>query len=383
MCNAWNHWAGCTCGFGGEGHLGGGYGGGYGGGHGGGTGTGSQFPIYFSYGDSMLGLAAELGYSVVFPTICRYCGEPIFLFASPDGSFAIFDSLGIPWPKHECWGVQRDTSNYTSLSLVCSSQYRLPVPKSASVISRKTGTVRGVVVSRKELLKPDCLVKYSIFDGTNVFEIFSVKNLDIGKFIEGDLEIVSEKAVLREPHFLSEDSQTKSNLSRRARVASKALRRSDIWDLQFVVDRLRSTDPNVCRFLEATLEALASSFPITGILLLSQAIAITSDAWSRQDRTRYLKLLLTLIDESRLHTAVPALRRSLAGRFRHSLDDETSNYLSELATIGELKLKNESISTRHSVFDNQWKKESKYSEIISGTSGIDLAEIMSGFRTAL
>ena len=88
MCNAHNHSDYCTCGFGGEGHLGGG-GGGWG------SSTLSSMSqsfestkIYYSYGSSLRDLAQELGYSVIFPTCCRYCEALIYLFANPDGGFA-------------------------------------------------------------------------------------------------------------------------------------------------------------------------------------------------------------------------------------------------------------------------------------------------------
>src|SRR6266536_3317788 len=106
MCNGNNHDPGCMCGFGGEGHLGGGHG----------NSSCTTSPGYIpgervDFGESsfrmsrMAELAVELGYSVVFPVHCRYCGMPVYLFASPDGGFVVFDELGPPWPKHRCMGL--------------------------------------------------------------------------------------------------------------------------------------------------------------------------------------------------------------------------------------------------------------------------------------
>ncbi len=83
MCNAWNHPGGCTCGWGGEGHLGGGY--------------GTAGPG-FSLGN--LRVHYE---SFVNPNArCPVCGDPVFFYQSPYGGRVFFDELGIPWPKHPC-----------------------------------------------------------------------------------------------------------------------------------------------------------------------------------------------------------------------------------------------------------------------------------------
>jgi hypothetical protein len=37
-----------------------------------------------------------------YPARCRYCGAKIFIFSCNCGSTVIFDSLGWPWPIHDC-----------------------------------------------------------------------------------------------------------------------------------------------------------------------------------------------------------------------------------------------------------------------------------------
>jgi hypothetical protein len=76
---------------------------------------GAQPTVYYSYHIGMCQRAAELGHSLLFPAICRYCGEQIYLFATPEGGFAIFDDVGGDWPKHECWGVDQSTTRYTDI----------------------------------------------------------------------------------------------------------------------------------------------------------------------------------------------------------------------------------------------------------------------------
>lgn len=91
MCNAWNHPPDCTCGWGGDGHLGrspGGFGAGAG-------------------GSGVLPGAAS-AYRIRYQTYtvpnasCPVCGASVFFYQSPSGGRVFFDELGPPWPKHPC-----------------------------------------------------------------------------------------------------------------------------------------------------------------------------------------------------------------------------------------------------------------------------------------
>jgi hypothetical protein len=99
MCNAWNHSPECGCGFGGDGHLGGGNGG-----YRGyatlwlhaATGQFAPFP------SCIRTLAQRYRQTITLPTHCRFCGADVYVYANEFGSFVIFDELGQPWPKHNC-----------------------------------------------------------------------------------------------------------------------------------------------------------------------------------------------------------------------------------------------------------------------------------------
>lgn len=79
MCNASNHPTGCTCGWGGDGHLGGGsYGGSARSTWGGGSGLDSP------------------------NALCPKCSAEVYFIRPQNGGAVWFDELGPPWPKHPC-----------------------------------------------------------------------------------------------------------------------------------------------------------------------------------------------------------------------------------------------------------------------------------------
>ena len=43
--------------------------------------------------------------SWTFPVDCWTCNQPIFIFQCTCGSTVLFDSLGVPWPRHHCGGI--------------------------------------------------------------------------------------------------------------------------------------------------------------------------------------------------------------------------------------------------------------------------------------
>lgn len=97
MCNAWNHAPGCTCGFGGEGHLGRSPGN-----------FGLNRYSYHSRLESPTRVASswkltELGHHLTFETQCWWCDAWVFFHTNGNGDCVLFDELGPPWLVHECW----------------------------------------------------------------------------------------------------------------------------------------------------------------------------------------------------------------------------------------------------------------------------------------
>ncbi len=114
MCNAWNHSDDCTCGFGGEGHLGSG---------------GWSRPVedVAPRGWSTGHARCELGEALTHPLSCPICGEDIFFHTNGYGDVVFFDSLGWPWPKHACLSSRAgvlQASTSTSLRAIADLRVR-------------------------------------------------------------------------------------------------------------------------------------------------------------------------------------------------------------------------------------------------------------------
>lgn len=107
MCNAWNHPPGCTCGWGGEGHLGGG------GGWSGGYTTPTTEP--FSYCDGAITSYRYESSDFCRQTRCPKCGADVFFLRHNEGSVWV-DELGWPWPKHGCFDDSGSATGYRFIS---------------------------------------------------------------------------------------------------------------------------------------------------------------------------------------------------------------------------------------------------------------------------
>jgi hypothetical protein len=118
MCNAYNHSASCTCGWGEIGSTG----------HGVGARhsniqrkSGYTFYSDSSYYDSLV--RENLGNSVTYKTTCWYCGEEVFFHTNGYGDCVLFDQLGHPWEIHHCWKNYCLYSHNTSSIMMPSFQF--------------------------------------------------------------------------------------------------------------------------------------------------------------------------------------------------------------------------------------------------------------------
>ena len=136
MCNAWNHPDDCTCGFGGEGHLGRG-----GGGFGGGWWRFHRQPpeVDWAWRDSYAA-----------PTTCPRCGERVY-FVRHNGGCVWLDELGWPWPKHECFDDRPEPRWSADLRRLM-DQRRRPVVEGTPDSER---SVTGIVIEARRLKGQD------------------------------------------------------------------------------------------------------------------------------------------------------------------------------------------------------------------------------------
>lgn len=95
MCNARNHSSGCTCGFGGDGHLGGG----------GNRNSSTRVIIRLASSYTItktLTWQQNISEDFCKPSKCPRCGASVY-FVRHNGGNVWLDSLGAPWPKHACF----------------------------------------------------------------------------------------------------------------------------------------------------------------------------------------------------------------------------------------------------------------------------------------
>ena len=109
MCNAWNHPSWCKCGFGGEGHRGGG--------------TPDGPPNLFNYRTSR----RWSGDDFCHPTKCPECGAKVYFIRHNGGSVWV-DELGWPWPTHPCFEKESQTDTALQLLLQFAPSTEQPVP---------------------------------------------------------------------------------------------------------------------------------------------------------------------------------------------------------------------------------------------------------------
>jgi hypothetical protein len=157
VCNAWNHWDGCTCGFGGEGHLGGG--------SGGWAQTvvvrpSTRGPRETAWARWATGHArSDLGEPFTHPTVCPVCRAEIFFHTNGNGDVVFFDELGWPWPKHPHLTTEegiRVASRSAEIRAVATLLVRpsfIPLPRGMSPAEFDAGhvdrAIYGVVVRTK------------------------------------------------------------------------------------------------------------------------------------------------------------------------------------------------------------------------------------------
>lgn len=106
--------------------------------------------------------------SKTYPTVCRYCSDPVFYFQCNCGCKVFFDDLGDPWPRHEC---AEYLATISPLKFTVESTYtatlrqNLRKPKAFRIIrvdAKEADTVDDLGVIRELLREVDILAKSGV-----------------------------------------------------------------------------------------------------------------------------------------------------------------------------------------------------------------------------
>lgn len=244
--------------------------------------------IYYSYKRTMSELAAELGYSVLFPTDCRYCGQRIYLFASPEGGFAIFDEVGIPWPKHQCWGIRSNSRDYRG-NKVYSDTYRVPIERELQAIrTRGRGLIIGFCVDQVIGLS---LPAYLLWDGRGLLRVVSEEKLEKGRLYQGNLNQDGEFCWLVQPELIeyipSEPVYTRHDNEWEV---------NEVWYLQQDAADMLISEREIKQGLLASIDAIVSENEIIAALILVNLSATPAFSLTKKRRDFYRALGLQLFE---------------------------------------------------------------------------------------
>lgn len=147
----------------------------------------------------MLDLAWECGHSIIFPRYCWYCGQLIYLYANPNGGFAIFDELGPPWPKHCCSGVHQNNQKYSERIQSYKDKYDFLIPSHTAPSTHHTSKeFSGMVVKLWADSHPTASErKVDIYSGSSILKLdIRGEEPKVGEYIMGKWRLFNGKHYL-------------------------------------------------------------------------------------------------------------------------------------------------------------------------------------------
>ena len=310
--------------------------------------------------------AAEFGHSLLFPAICHYCGARIYLFATPEGGFAIFDDVGGDWPKHDCWGVHQAATHYTDLDPTFSRDYPFPVPAHAQHRTPTAGSqVVGTVLREDRPSRPGGLSESLIFDGTSVLRVAFADGKYVGRCIRGFVQLRHGQAVLTAVEVLSPPEPAAIGQRQRPTPTELTqLRASDIWTLQGLANTLAVTHPKPADTLRQALDAFLNGYTLTGVFLVARLL-LTAPI-STSVKADLVRLTLVGLVDLKLHSVLPGLVGRLSGGTIAALDSETRRSLDRATKLAELLKKHMAQQRLREALDRRFTKELRYFQRTEG-----------------
>jgi hypothetical protein len=313
----------------------------------------------------MRDLAAALGQSLLFPVVCRYCGADIWLFATPEGGFAIFDAVGKPWPKHECWGIAPSEPRYAVPQPQFSKAYTFPVPESAAVQSPRPGmSVMGTLLSIEQATELPQAYLANVFTRRAIHPVFVDRSYAIGTCVTGVVYLEHARSWLREvrtvempaPEDVGAAGPGDADLPTPVRTLSREL----LWTLQADAEALMTSNPTSAEDLAGALDAFLSGKPLTGTAALGAVVRASGQVLSTTLKARHARTLFLSLRDLGLEACAPTIRDWMSKGTLQALDSETRSAVEQVVRLGELKRSLESPERLRQEFSRRVRAEERF-----------------------
>lgn len=381
MCNAWNHRPGCRCGFGGEGHLGGGHGGSFGAGFAASPQQGygsfmhtvatapSSSGRPHSYGSSIRKQAADCGHSLLFPAVCRYCRGNIWLFATAIGGFTIFDDPFPPWPKHSCGGVDPGQREYFILETFFQEEdaYAVSVPadpprKKPRPATRRTGTIVDIKPHAGERAYSAQLRTHEA-----LYQIWVDDNYVVGTPLTGVVYADQERLWLREVQIVElpnpqqlEDLDSEPRKLQQAATPLNAARR-EVRGIEAYAGGSKN------RAVVAALDAFSCEKPLTTVAILGGVLRVPPSDVAPELKARCARALFSILQDQGLVALAPTIQKSWISRGMSTvLDSHSRAYIQRIVVHASLRAGGTRESLRENI-DRQLALERPFIETLATT----------------
>jgi hypothetical protein len=294
------------------------------------------------------------------------------LFAAANGGFSIFDDVGLPWPKHGCWGVRTNDPRYVHADPRFSRLFeQFPVPATVPIEHPATGQmVRGVVVRRDR--EPDLFgvceiivlsekVAYRVWSGTAVL---------LGTAIEGVARAIGGSWWLQDVRPLPTPDPTRAEVvsvevtQLQLPTPVGSLSAEMIWRIQEDAVELRAHEAPEADAIELAIEALFADRPLVAAAGLAAAVLRPVEAFSRQITDRHVQALFFTLRDLGLEVLAPMIGDAMSESALRAVGARTLSLVREVTGVGRLKRQKQSRERLRETFARDLREEQSFLESI-------------------